>query len=140
MNAVNTLAREQEEQSLEAATADANKWAEIARPIIITTLRIDQLVEDDLWELRKMEPDQRRTYDEANGHLQTARRCLDEMLDGIRSDFLADQYRSCARNDDEAEAFEIFNEALDEQVISVKALIRQVERDDYDAFIRGDRK
>lgn len=137
MNALNFIIRDK--VSLEDAVAAANNWALVARPIILATLRLDGIAEDELWTLRKLEPDQRRTYDEANGYIQTARRCLDEMLDGIRDDFLADQRLTCAKSDEEAEAFDEFNDELEENVVSIKALIKLVEREDYDAFIGGAR-
>lgn len=142
MGAVDALSRETEEASLEAAIEAANQWTLIARPIILATLRLDGVVEEELWELRKMEPDQRRTYDEANGYIQTARRCLDEMLDGIRSEFIADNMPDQPHPDapdEEWEARDEFSDALESEVVSVKALIKLVEREDYEAFLKGAR-
>lgn len=138
MNAVNALFREKQEAELEAAIEAANKWVGVARPIILASIELDRL-DDTLWPLRQM--GRRRDYEEAKSHIASAREELEDMLDGIRDDFLCDQRKSWDRSlgEDEGEAVDNFNEMLDEATVSVPDCIKQIEREDYAAFIEGDK-
>jgi hypothetical protein len=137
MNAVNALFREQQEAEFADAVAAANEWAKVGKPIILATLRLDDEVESEL--LKLYDAGHLRDFREAKGIVADARRSLEEMLDGIRDEFLADQMRPQPAAGDEAawEARDAFSDALSEEVISVRDLVKQIEREDYDAFIKG---
>jgi hypothetical protein len=139
MGALNTLVREQAEACLESAVVEANKWADVGRPIILATIRMDGDVDDAL---RPLMADNLRTYREAARIVADARRALEEMLEGIRDDFLADQLPpqpGPGAAEDAWERRDSFADALADVVVSVRDLVKRVEREDYDAFIRGDR-
>lgn len=140
MGKVNALVLERAEANFDAALAAANKWAEVGRPIIMATIRLDGDVEDAL---RPLLGDNTRTFQEAVAYVRDARKALEEMLDGIRSEFLADQMLPQPRDigaDEEWEARDQFSDALDAEVISVRALIKQVEDEDFAAFLKGGRR
>ena len=61
------------------------------------------------------------------------------MLDGIRDDFRADNAKSWTTNLSEAEGeyVDVFNDALDEQVVSARDFVKRVEREEYDAWLQG---
>ena len=139
MNAVNILAREQSQAEFEATVAAANKSADVGRPIIMATIRLEGEVED---ELRPLLADNARTYHEACGYVRDARKALEEMLDGIRSNFLANQMPPqppLGATEQPMGSARPIRDALDAEVVSVRALIKQVEAEDYEAFLKGRR-
>jgi hypothetical protein len=131
------LVEDAREQELAAAVEAANEWQSVGRPIIKASLVVLRASDEisPLFERR------RRDYREANDAIEAAQTTLLEMLEGIRDDFLCDQRKGWCRelSDDEAEAVDAFNDELDAQVISVRDLEKIVEREDYEAFIRGGR-
>lgn len=132
------LVEDARQQELAVAVEAANEWQHVGRPIIMASLQVLR-ADDDLWELRKLKRE--RDYQEAHDCVESAFESLREMLDGIRDDFLSDQRKSWSRDlsEDEAEAVDAFNDELEEAVASVRDIEKIVEREDYDAFIRGQR-
>lgn len=120
---------------LAAAVKAANEWQEVGRPIILASLAVQRAA----YEISPLFEHRRRDYREANDAIEAASTSLLEMLDGIRDDFLCDQRKSWNKSlsDDDAEAVDGFNDALEDAVISVRDLEKIVEREDYDRFIRG---
>ena len=126
------------EQELSAAVEAANEWQNVGRPIILASLAVLRASD----EIAPLFEHRRRDYREANDAIEAAQTTLLEMLEGIRDDFLCDQRKSWSRdlNDDEAEMVDAFNDQLDDGVVSVRDLEKIVEREDYDAYLRGERK
>lgn len=138
MNAVNTLAREQVEADVAARIAAADKWLDTARPIIVAYFKLDELD----FEIRRDMPEgagNERTAKEACGSVTKARRELFDLLDGIRSDFIADQTPPQPVGDGDAawDAFEAISEPLNAETVSVAGAIKRVEQEWNDAFAKG---
>ena len=125
-------------EELAAAVEAANEWQNVGRPIILASLAVDRATD----EIRCLYPDRKRDYHEAHDVIEAARSTLLEMLDGIRDDFLCDQRKSwnSGLSDDDAEEVDAFNDQLEEAAVSVRDLEKIVEREDYDAFVRGERR
>lgn len=123
---------------LAAAVAAANEWQNVGRPIIKASLAVLRASD----EITPLFEHRRRDYHEANDAIEAAQTTLLEMLEGIRDDFLCDQRKSWSRDlkDDEAEEIDAFNDELEEAVVSVRDLEKVVEREDYDAYLRGERR
>jgi hypothetical protein len=124
---------------LAAAVEAANEWQSVGRPIILASLVVLR-AEDDLYALHKL--DRMRDYHEACDTVVSAFQNLREMLEGIRDDFLCDQRKSwdSSLSDDDSEDVDAFNDALSDEVVSVSDLEKVVEREDYDAYIKGERR
>jgi hypothetical protein len=131
------LIEDAREHELAEAVSAANEWQTVGRPIIMASLAVLRAAD----EISPLFEHRRREYREANDAIEAAQTTLLEMLDGIRDDFLCDQRKSWSRelSDDHAEAVDAFNDQLEEAVVSVRDLEKVVEREDYDAFIRGGR-
>lgn len=134
------LIEDAREQELAAAVEAANEWQNVGRHIILASLRLMQAVDDDLFDIRH-KLNQHSTWKEASDIINDANENLREMLGSIRDDFLCDQRKSWnnSMSDDEAEEADAFNDQLEEAVISVRDLEKIVEREDYEAFLRGKR-
>ena len=119
-----SLVADKQEAELAAAVEAANKWQTVARPIVLAMLKMDEVTEETLWPLRERDERGRRDYNEAVKPVRDARRELEQMLDGIRDDFRADNAKSWTTNLSEAEGeyVDVFNDALDEQVVSAREL------------------
>lgn len=134
-----SLVADKQEAELAAAVEAANKWQTVARPIVLAMLKMDEVTEETLWPLRERDERGRRDYNEAVKPVRDARRELEQMLDGIRDDFRADNAKSWTTNLSEAEGeyVDVFNDALDEQVVSARDFVKRVEREEYDAWLQG---
>ena len=134
-----SLVADKQEAELAAAVEAANKWQTVARPIVLAMLKMDEVTEETLWPLRERDERGRRDYNEAVKPVRDARRELEQMLDGIRDDFRADNAKSWTTNLSEAEGeyVDVFNDALDEQVVSARDFVKRVEREEYDALLQG---
>jgi len=132
------LIEDQQNAELAAAVEAANEWQKVGRPIIRASLAVSRASD----EITQLFEHRRRDYHEASDAIEAAQTTLLEMLEGIRDDFLCDQRKSWnnSLSDDEAEAADAFNDALEEEVISVSALEKTVEREDYEDYIRGARR
>jgi hypothetical protein len=130
------LIEDARQQELAAAVEAANEWQEVGRPIILASLAVLRAAD----EISPLSEHRRRDYREANDAIEAAQTTLVEMLDDIRDDFLCDQRKSFdpALGDEEGEACDAFNDELEEAVVSVRDLEKIVEREDYEAFIRGE--
>jgi len=108
---------------LATAIAKANLWTATGQPIVKATFALD----DTAWDVRHNTDI--RTGSEASGYIHKARNMLLEMLDGIRDEFLCDERRSCFSEMQESEIADVdaWNDELDESVVSVEALIKQME-------------
>lgn len=142
MNAVNALLRQTQEDEFAEALAGANRWTEIARPLIMASIELERLAYDTLHApLNKLAGDKAFEFvrddmaKEAIGHVETAQGAIDEMLGDLRDAFIADFSKPWSQNltEDEGEAVDQFNEALAEEVTSVDAFVKTVEREDYEA-------
>lgn len=122
--------------STAAAVEAANKWVDVARPIILASMRLDDQPWSELAHLRRFEG-QERTWREAKDILTQAQRDLNDMVEGIRDDFISDQRLGCAKSDEEAEAFDEFNDELERDVTSVREAIKQVEAEDWNNYLEG---
>ena len=134
-----SLVADKQEAELAAAVEAANKWQTVARPIVLAMLKMDEVTEETLWPLRERDERGRRDYNEAVKPVRDARRELEQMLDGIRDAFRADNAKSWTTNLSEAEGeyVDVFNDALDEQVVSARDFVKRVEREEYDAWLQG---
>jgi hypothetical protein len=132
------LIEDTRQNDLAQAVKAANEWQSVGRPIILASLAI--LRADD--ELTPLFEHRRRDYREAHDAIEAAQTTLLEMLEGIRDDFLCDQRKSWNKSlsDEEAEAADAFNDELNDAVVSVRDLEKIVEREDYNAYIRGARR
>lgn len=138
MNAVNAMLREQQEADLDTAVAAANKWVDLARPIIVTMFKIEDMA-SEIVAGSSFDPRDHayRTLRDAKDEVWNAFGALNKMLDGIRDDFIADQRKTCGRTDEETEAFDAFNDALEGEVISEAEAVKMVAREWNDAFQRA---
>lgn len=139
MNAVNAMLRDQQEAKLEAAVAAADKWLDLARPIILASFKLDDL-ESEITRGCSYPGDHRATIlREAAAYLCKASGKLQDMLDGIRSDFIADESLSWSKDlsEDAGDAVDAFNDALSDETLTVKDAIKRVENEWNEAFRRG---
>lgn len=138
MNAVNTLLRTDQEASFYAAVERADAWLDLARPIIVASLKLED-IEADI--VRGSSFDYKdaayRTLSEGRRYVTEARQQLEQMLEGIRDDFIADERKTDARNEAEAEDFDNFNDGLDGEVLTVANAVKRIEREWNDAFAAG---
>lgn len=115
---------------LTEATERANKWIDVARPIIKAMFELEE-IEHVLNRARfdaQRECDQ-RTFKEAASCLARPQREWNEMLDGIRSDFLADETPPQPSQDADEQAWQDRDEwtdALGESVTSVEQAVKIV--------------
>lgn len=140
MNAVNALVRDQQEAHLDTAVAAANKWVDLARPIIIASFKLDDLESEIVRGTSFDSRDHRyRTLAEAARSVCKARRELDAMLESVRDDFISDNTRAWERGLSEAEsdAVDAFNDALSEETIGLADAVKMVEREWNEAFAKG---
>jgi hypothetical protein len=123
-------------KELADAIAAANEWQKAGRPIILAALKV--LRADD--DLSGLYADRPRDYHEAHDVVVRASDSLFEMLEGIRDDFLCDQRKSWSRelSEEEGEYVDVFNDELEDAVMSIRDFEKLVEREDYEAFIRGE--
>lgn len=131
MNAVNALFREEQEAKIADALAAAGEWTDVARAVIRARCAILAAAGDLDSKGYRHEAD-RSTYREASAAITEAARELEQMLDGIRDNFIADQRRSVLSGMSEAEieSVDAFNDVLDEETMSVRDVLKLVERED----------
>ena len=142
MMGMSALVLDTAEAELDAAVERANQWVDTARPIIKSMNIIgdtgdypilNMLVHDTRPRVGKNQTSRQRynenTWREARGYVTKAIDSLYEMLDGIRSDFIADENRVWSKGQTEAEqdAADAFNEALPDRVITVAAALTMIE-------------
>lgn len=130
MNAVNAMLRDQQEAELAAAVVAANEWLNLARPIIMATFKLEDLeLEITRGSSFRHHDHGYRTLSEARGYIESAREKLNEMLEGIRDDFLADNSKRWMRDLPEAEgdAIDAFNDALGEETLTIAQAVKIVE-------------
>lgn len=121
--------------TIEEATVAANEgWIDHARPIIRAYLAMEEACmasaicsvhygKDDISKAKT------RDYREADGYRKEAQQWMLDMLDGIRDNYLCDNYLPypMTGTDEEAETADEFNDALAKAVISVDAAVWLVE-------------
>lgn len=121
MNAVNAMLRDQQEAELERAVEAADQWLDLARPIIMAMFKLEDIESEITGFGCDYEAHRARTLRWAACEIGKARSELDAMLDGIRDDFIADQRRSWTSglSEEEGEAIDAFNDALDDETLSL---------------------
>lgn len=139
MNAVNAMLRDKQEAKLEAAVEAADQWLDLARPIIMAMFKLDDL-ESEVTRGCSYPGDHRsRVLREGAGYISKAAANLQDTLDGIRGDFVADNSKSWSRDlpESEGDAVDAFNDALSDETLSVKDAIKRVEAEWNDSFAMG---
>lgn len=123
-----------------------NKWVDHARPIIKAMFAVDDAARPvtvawlDADRGRKFRDPlswQQRDYDEAKGYIETARKALFDMLDGIRDNFICDECCGVGDTDDETEAADAYNDWLRAETIAVDQAIRIVTDEHNAGFDRS---
>jgi hypothetical protein len=125
-----------------AAVEATDKWLDAARPIIKAYFALDDL-SNDLRFTRGL--DKPGDYDsrigrEASSYVHDAAENLREMLDGIRSDFIADAihpYPASDASEAEHDAYAEFEIYVTDETLSVANAIKRVEAEVWDAFVNG---
>ena len=127
-------------QTLDEAVAAANLWTVTARPIVKAIFAVDDAAYPITHErLRdphgydsytRMSP-AARDWQAAQDIITKAKLALEDMLPGIRDNFMCDNYRSTPLDATDAECDVIgeFNDDLEREVQSVAAFIKQMERE-----------
>lgn len=119
---------------LSEAAERANKWIDVARPIIKAIFALEEVEHLLTRERLTVEKDSdSRTFKEAAGYIAKPQRELHEMLDGIRDDFLCDEMPPQPPSDADDQAWQDrdeWHDALGESVTSVGQAIKIV-TDEY---------
>lgn len=144
MNAVNALLRDQQEAELAAAVAAANEWVTAARPIIFASFKLDELAGDlrsKAYDAGEYKHIRTGVYSEAQRYVEKAFEKLDEMLPGIRDDFISDNSKSWSPSlpEPDGHAVDEFNDALSEETISVETAVKLAEIAWNEAYREGTR-
>lgn len=110
--------------SIDIAIQRANQWQTVAKPIIAAMFALD----DAACDVRQSTD--RRTGEEARGYIMAAYERMKGMLDGIREEHRCDhcmELRS-EMTEPEGDAVEAFNDTLDAGMMTVAALVAQMEQ------------
>lgn len=144
MGAVNAMLRETQEAELAEAVAAANRWTDIARPLILASIEMERLAYDTVYApLGKLDGDKSFTFlrddaaEEARKLIERAAYDLNPIIESLRDNFIADYSKSWSRDltEEEGDAVDEFNEALAAEVVSVVDFVKRVEREDYERFM-----
>lgn len=114
---------------LAVAAERANRWLDIARPIIKAIFALEDIEHLLTRERFTAERDgDSRTFKEAAGYIAAPQRELHEMLAGIRDDFLCDEMPPQPQTDDEQawQDRDEWTDALGESVTTVEGAIKIV--------------
>lgn len=115
---------------LAQATERANKWVDVARPIIKAMFALDEAEHLLRREGHSAErQSDARTFKEAAGEVSRSQRDLNDMLDGIRDDFLCDEMPPAPSSEADEQAWadrDEWHDALGEAVTSVDQAIKIV--------------